>query len=76
MGAGIPGSGSLYGRGVFHHAIRGPPPTHAAGIPHSMADTGLDQAYRRNLENVTCFKVSMEENLQYIMSHVTRVQDF
>ena len=54
MGAGIPGSGSVFGRGVFHHHIRGPAPT--LGVPHG--EPGIEQGFRRNLENVTCFKVS------------------
>ena len=45
-GAGIPGSGSGYGRGVFHmHGGRAP------GIQHTQ-DT---EAF---YENVTCYKVS------------------
>ena len=54
MGAGIPGSGSMFGRGVFHHHIRGPAPM--PGVPHG--EPGIEQGFRRNLENVTCFKVS------------------
>lgn len=52
IGAGIPGSGTVYGRGTFHHhgMVR------AAGIPHTMQNTGLDEAFKRNLEGVTCYK--------------------
>ena len=43
----------MYGRGTFHHhgMVR------AAGIPHTMQNTGLDEAFKRNLEGVTCYKV-------------------
>lgn len=54
MGAGIPGSGSMYGRGTYSHRGVGRG-YHSNSQDHHQQDTSM--MGRRPLETITCFKV-------------------